>query len=114
MPRFLLRRCLGFLLFFFRRQLHHQRFHRFDLCLKRAVKLALALALIASAFAGCSGSRLPPGTPPPEYEPPQIAPWSPESSDAGTDSSPPPADGAAGATSPPAAAPELSLDAGPR
>jgi hypothetical protein len=75
------------------------------------VKLAPALALIASVFVACAGRRLPPGTPPPEYEPPQIEPWSPESRDGGAESSAPSANDAATSRG---AEPELSLDAGPR
>ena len=73
------------------------------------MKLALALGLVALAFAACSGRRLPPGTPPPEYEPPIVSPWPAENTDAG-----------AGAASdsgvlgkPPALDSDLSLDAGP-
>lgn len=78
------------------------------------MKLALGLALISLAFAACSGRRLPPGTPPPEYEPPQVTPWSPQTNDAGTDATAPNTIDAANAASLPAADPELSLDAGPR
>jgi hypothetical protein len=78
------------------------------------VKLALAFALIASVFVACAGRRLPPGTPPPEYEPPQIEPWSPETRDGGAESSAPFANDAADAAPLRGAEPELSLDAGPR
>lgn len=78
------------------------------------MRVALAWGLISLAFAACSGRRLPPGTPPPEYEPPIVTPW-PERSDAGG------ADAAAPAQSdrvdppkPPDPEAELSLDAGPR
>ncbi len=75
----------------------------------------LALALCAFGLlvllGACSGRRLPPGTPPPEYEPPIVTPWppTPESADAGPEHEPQPprvpdSDGGA----------ELSLDAGPR
>jgi hypothetical protein len=57
------------------------------------MKRALATGLIAAIFAACSGRQLAPGTPPPEYEPPIVTPWSPEGSpegnDAGADASPP-------------------------
>ena len=48
------------------------------------VRLAvLAFALVAlAALTGCSGRRLPPGTPPPEYEPPSVTPWPLEQPDA--------------------------------
>lgn len=65
------------------------------------------------ALLGCSGRRLPPGTPPPEYEPPIVVPWAPAGADAGlapaaepTGDAPNSLDAGAGA--------ELSLDAGPR
>ena len=73
------------------------------------MKLALAMGLITLAFAACSGRRLPPGTPPPEYEPPIVSPWPGENSDAGADA----ASDSEDAASPPGLAPELSLDAGP-
>ncbi|HYQ03589.1 MAG TPA: hypothetical protein VER96_33180 [Polyangiaceae bacterium] len=78
------------------------------------MKIALALGLIVATFAACSGRRLPPGTPPPEYEPPQVIPWSPEGNDAGTDASPPGTGEHTDAAASPAAESELSLDAGPR
>jgi len=78
------------------------------------VKIALGLSLITLAFAACSGRRLPPGTPPPEYEAPIVPPWAPESADAGRDSAPPSTHDGAREPSPSAAEPELSLDAGPR
>ena len=74
--------------------------------------LAAAVGLITLAFAACSARRLPPGTPPPESEPPTVTPWPAESADAGADADP--AKGNADAPSLPAAEPELSLDAGPR
>jgi hypothetical protein len=77
------------------------------------VKAAPLLCLITLVLAGCSGRRLPPGTPPPEYEPPQVTPWSPESSDAGADATAPDALDGAAEPRPSAAEPELSLDAGP-
>jgi len=65
------------------------------------------------ALCACGGRRLPPGTLPPEYEPPQLAPWSAESADSGSaghaesqNDAPVPA--------PAPASPELSLDAGAR
>ncbi|MEI9939994.1 MAG: hypothetical protein WDO69_22460 [Pseudomonadota bacterium] len=75
------------------------------------MKLALALGLITLTFAACSGRRLPPGTPPPEYEPPTVTPWPVESADAGGDAA---ARNDAEAPSLPTHDPELSLDAGPR
>jgi hypothetical protein len=78
------------------------------------VKLTLALVLLLGLFAACSGRRLPPGTPPPEYEAPVVVPWSPPGTDAGTDAGPPGASEPADATAPPAPESELSLDAGPR
>jgi len=77
------------------------------------VKIALTLGLFALIFAACAGRRLPPGTPPPEYEPPVVAPWPQESSDAGTATN---THDSAEATdaSPAAGQSELSLDAGPR
>jgi len=79
------------------------------------VKVILALGFVALAImAACSGRRLPPGTPPPEYEPPIVTPWPAPSADAGADASAASAPGSAGAASLPAVEPALSLDAGPR
>ncbi|HEY4104054.1 MAG TPA: hypothetical protein VGM44_09190 [Polyangiaceae bacterium] len=39
------------------------------------MKYWFALLAIGCDLAACSGRRLPPGTPPPEYEPPIVAPW---------------------------------------
>jgi len=75
------------------------------------VRLALGLGLIGSMFAACSGTRLPKGTPPPEYEPPVVSSWSGESADADSDAGSP---RTGEAPSPPAADGVLSLDAGPR
>ncbi len=75
--------------------------------------VALLAALSTLAVDGCSGRRLPPGTPPPEYEPPVVTPWAPESLDAGADSAPPTASEAPNAHSADTG-PDLSLDAGPR
>ncbi len=79
----------------------------------------LACALGAGAWfaflAACAGRRLPPGTPPPEYEPPLVTPWAPER--ANVDAGPMSASEhvAAPANSAHAASDtELSLDAGPR
>ena len=76
--------------------------------------LAFALGLIVAAFAACASRSLPPGTPPPEYEPPVVTPWSPPGNDAGTDASPTSASESTDAISPAPPEPELSLDAGPR
>ena len=76
------------------------------------MKLCLALALSALAFAACSGRRLPPGTPPPEYEAPIVTPWPAASADAGVDAAPKASEDEP--PSPATPAPELSLDAGPR
>jgi len=78
------------------------------------MKLVGAFFLVVVAFTACSARRLPPGTPPPEYEPPVVSPWSPPSDDAGADPSPPSGNEPADAASPPAPESELSLDAGPR
>ena len=75
------------------------------------MKISLGLGLMALIFAACSGRRLPPGTPPPEYEPPVVAPWPPASVDAGTETT---AHDSADAASPVTGPSELSLDAGPR
>jgi len=68
---------------------------------------------VIAALVACSGQRLPPGTPPPEYEPPIVPPWTPEQGGAGQ---PDPNEHASVLTNPPDAgvAPELSLDAGSR
>ena len=87
------------------------------------MKVALAFALGGLAFAACSATRLPPGTPPPEYEPPQITPWSPKDGDGGTapkepnepnEPNEPKAGDGPNAAILPGPDPELSLDAGPR
>jgi hypothetical protein len=81
------------------------------------VKLTIALAasITALAFAACSGRRLPPGTPPPEYEPPIVTPWPLGTPDAGHDGDERSAGGAPAAEMPHTGVePELSLDAGPR
>ena len=81
----------------------------------RWLGVALFAAALLAALGACSGRRLPPGTPPPEYEPPQVPPWTgtAESSDAG-----PAANGARAADSTIAVdagvGTELSLDAGSR
>jgi hypothetical protein len=75
------------------------------------VKLAWAMGLVALAFAACSGRRLPPGTPPPEYEPPIVSPWPAENTDAGAGAGAASDSGVLG--SPPALDSDLSLDAGP-
>jgi hypothetical protein len=73
------------------------------------VKLALAMGLVALAFAACSGRRLPSGTPPPEYEPPIVSPWPAENTDAGVGAT----SDSGGLGSPPTLDSDLSLDAGP-
>ncbi|HET7540453.1 MAG TPA: hypothetical protein VFK05_11300 [Polyangiaceae bacterium] len=79
------------------------------------MRVALALGVLAVVLGACSSSRrVPPGTPPPEYEPPIVPAWSSESGDAGTDASVPSAKKAAQPPNPPESDPELSLDAGPR
>jgi len=74
-------------------------------------RFALALSLLSVLeLAACGSRRLPPGTPPPEYEPPVVPAWAPEASDAGAvlpEGEPVSASDAGSAT-------ELSLDAGPR
>jgi hypothetical protein len=47
------------------------------------MKLAFAFSLLALGVHACSARQLPPGTPPPEYEPPVVTPWSGDPSDAG-------------------------------
>ena len=65
---------------------------------------------LLASLAACSGRRLPPGTPPPEYEPPIVTPWTPEGGDAAV---PQAAEHAADPATSDAGA-ELSLDAGQR
>jgi hypothetical protein len=65
--------------------------------------------LLLFAFSGCSARRLPPGTPPPEYEPPIVLPWV---ADAGSDSSDAAADAPKASSF--ESGPELSPDAGVR
>lgn len=71
--------------------------------------LVVTLAVCSSA---CSGRRLPPGTPPPEYEAPVIPPWSPDASDAGPAANSLVLDGGAAPANSPG--PDLSPDAGVR
>ncbi|MEO6598815.1 MAG: hypothetical protein ABIQ16_03015 [Polyangiaceae bacterium] len=66
-----------------------------------------SLALLAA----CAGRRLPPGTPPPEYEAPLVVPWTPDSGEVALPKS---AEHHADPALPPAAGAELSLDAGQR
>lgn len=77
------------------------------------MKFALAISLIAAAFSACAGRHLPPGTPPPEYEPPLVPAWSPEGNDGGTEASPPNVGDRSDPAVPPGSESELSLDAGP-
>jgi len=79
------------------------------------MRLVWLLAFAALVFAACSGRRLPPGTPPPEYEPPLVTAWPPATGDAGIDA-PAAANATRGAEAqgPPTTEPELSLDAGSR
>lgn len=74
------------------------------------VSVLIAGGLLA-LLAACSGRRLPPGTPPPEYEAPLVAPWTPDSGDAGVPNA---AENAADPRTSPEAGAELSLDAGAR
>ncbi|MES1172736.1 MAG: hypothetical protein ABUL62_00305 [Myxococcales bacterium] len=75
--------------------------------------LLLSALCALCVLAACSGRRLPPGTPPPEYEAPIVTPWAPDSGDAGP---PQAADRRAEPINPldSGPGPELSLDAGPR
>jgi hypothetical protein len=59
----------------------------------RALVAVVGLGLVA----GCAAKRLPPGTPPPEYETRELPPWSGDTPDAGM-----PAPAPAEAPSPPA------------
>ncbi|HTA90125.1 MAG TPA: hypothetical protein VK745_11130 [Polyangiaceae bacterium] len=71
------------------------------------MRLRRVISILALAAGACSAYRLAPGTPPPEYEPPVIAPWAPPSAaDAGVSAD------AGPASAPPG--PELSQDAGVR
>jgi hypothetical protein len=42
------------------------------------MKLAIAVSVLVLAVYACATRRLPPGAPPPEYEPPLVAPWTTE------------------------------------
>lgn len=86
--------------------------------MNRSTRTVLVLAALAAL--GCAAKRLPPGTPPPEYETRELPPWSGDATDAGSsepatpEAAPPPAD-----TLPPPVTPEppktepVPLDAGP-
>jgi hypothetical protein len=81
------------------------------------VKITVSLTIVLLSTAACSGGRLPPGTPPPEYEPPIVTPWPETGADAGSDAAAQggaKTQGGADASSLAPADPELSLDAGPR
>jgi hypothetical protein len=78
------------------------------------------LALVAvAALLGCAAKRLPPGTPPPEYETRELPPWSGDAPDAGTDAdvlpepAPVPEDAAAPSEQPKTEPPPLDAGAGP-
>jgi len=75
-----------------------------------------ACGLLALSAQACSGRRLPPGTPPPEYEPPVVTPWTPEREDAGVAAGDAADAGVAGKanTGEPPPSGELSSDAGLR
>jgi len=83
--------------------------------LHRGSSLFIASLIAASA---CSARRLPPGTPPPEYEPPIVSQWpEPDHADAGVLPAGNPHDLADGGASiapraSPPTRPELSPDAG--
>ena len=82
--------------------------------LRLGLGLLLAVGLLLGGACACSGRRLPPGTPPPEYEPPLVTPWP---ADAGSDAAVPATPDARDASDgpgQPAVESELSLDAGPR
>jgi hypothetical protein len=69
------------------------------------------LAWCGLALSACSGRRLPPGTPPPEYEAPIATPWPAE----GASAAPPAMDAADAAVAPESATgAQLSPDAGVR
>jgi hypothetical protein len=66
---------------------------------------SVELLVLTLVFAGCAAKRLPPGTPPPEYETRELPAWTGNGSDAGSPtpapSEPPPvANEAAGAPVP--------------
>jgi hypothetical protein len=73
--------------------------------------------LVLAASFGCATKRLPPGTPPPEYEKRTFEPWSPLEPDAGADAAAPAAPPAGPAPMAPPeplpASPIPSVDAGP-
>jgi hypothetical protein len=71
------------------------------------------LGAVALASA-CSGRRLPPGTPPPEYEPPVVPEWSAAPPDAGAEPPAPAPTDPEVTPPPPAPAPAPALDAGVR
>lgn len=77
----------------------------------KSLVIALVALLGSSVLvSACSGRRLPPGTPPPEYEVPVVPPWSPTVVDAGIGDSSAEIDAAA----PPPSEPSVSVDAGSR
>jgi hypothetical protein len=71
----------------------------------------VVFASIVLAFMGCAAKRLPPGTPPPEYEKRTFEPWPPLESDAGADAAAPAVEPAG--PPPTEAAPPTTNDAGP-
>jgi hypothetical protein len=72
--------------------------------------------LAALVVCACSARRLPAGTPPPEYEPPVVTPWSAGDADAGAivDGGHTGLENDASVARKAASAPALSLDAGVR
>jgi hypothetical protein len=74
--------------------------------------LPLVMALFAAAPA-CASKRIPPGTPPPEYERPEVMPWPPPSESPATESEAPPLPEPAAPQGPAPEPPEPeSVDAG--
>jgi hypothetical protein len=51
---------------------------------------ASLVIFITVAVTGCAAKRLPPGTPPPEYELRELPPWTPPAPDAGAPEPPAP------------------------
>ena len=74
----------------------------------------VALLAFGALISACSSRRLPPGTPPPEYEVPVVPPWSPGAGDAGLPSPISDSTGEIDAAAPPPREPAVSGDAGSR
>jgi hypothetical protein len=59
------------------------------------MRRALVAIAVGVSFLGCSAPKLPPGLPPPEYEPPKVTAWPPPDARAEASAELPPSDAGA-------------------